>query len=84
MATAAPHRSHGPTRRAGHLPFTRRARTCLERSLHEVQAQHSDYLGTEHIALALLATDAGVPPVILSSLEVSMPREILRRYRQAS
>ena len=71
----------------GHLPLTRRAKKCLESSRREAQAHSSDHLGAEHIALALLAMDDGVPHRILSAIGASAPRlgaEIRDRYRQAS
>jgi ATP-dependent Clp protease ATP-binding subunit ClpA len=70
----------------GHIPLTRRAKKCLERSLREAQAHSSGHLGAEHIALALLAMDDGVPHRILSVIGASAPRlgaEIRDRYRQA-
>ena len=77
----------GPGRVTGHiLPLTRRAKKCLESSLREAQAHSSGHLGAEHIALALLAMDDGVPHRILSVIGASAPRlgaEIRDRYRQA-
>ena len=76
-----------PGRVTGHIPLTRRARKCLENSLREAQAHSSGHLGAEHIALALLAMDDGVPHRILSVIGASAPRlgaEIRDRYRQAS
>jgi ATP-dependent Clp protease ATP-binding subunit ClpA len=70
----------------GELPFTRRAKKCLESSLREAQADSRGQLGAEHIALALLAMDDGVPHRILSVIGASAPRlgaEIRDRYRQA-
>jgi ATP-dependent Clp protease ATP-binding subunit ClpA len=70
----------------GHLPLTRRAKKCLERSLREAQAHSSGHLGAEHIALALLAMDDGVPHRILSVIGASAPHlgaEIRDRYWQA-
>ena len=70
----------------GDLPFTRRAKKCIESSLREARAQSSGHLGAEHIALALLAMDDGVPHRILSVIGASAPRlgaEIRDRYRQA-
>ena len=58
----------------GQLPLTRRARKCLESSLREAQAHSGGHLGTEHIALALLAMDNGVPHRILSVIGASAPR----------
>ena len=76
----------GAGRVTGHLPLTRRARKCLDSSLREAQAHSGGHLGAEHIALALLAMDDGVPRRILSVIGASAPRlgaEIRDRYRQA-
>jgi ATP-dependent Clp protease ATP-binding subunit ClpA len=70
----------------GDLPFTRRAKKCLESSLREARAHSGGHLGAEHIAVALLAMDDGVPHRILSVIGASAPRlgaEIRDRYRQA-
>ena len=70
----------------GHMPLTRRAKKCLDSSLREAQAHSSGQLRAEHIALALLAMDDGVPHRILSVIGASAPRlgaEIRDRYRQA-
>jgi len=75
-----------PGRVTGHIPLTRRAKKCLEGSLSEARAHSSGHLGAEHIALALLAMDNGVPHRILSVIGASAPRlgaEIRDRYRQA-
>jgi ATP-dependent Clp protease ATP-binding subunit ClpA len=76
----------GPGRVTGHIPLTRRAKKCLESSLREAQAHPGGHLGAEHIALALLAMDDGVPHRILSVIGASAPHlgaEIRDRYRQA-
>jgi ATP-dependent Clp protease ATP-binding subunit ClpA len=75
-----------PGRGPGRIPLTRRAKKCLESSLREAQAQSSGQLGAEHIALALLAMDDGVPHRILVAIGASAPRlgaEIRDRYRPA-
>jgi hypothetical protein len=67
------------------MPLTRRAKKCLDGSVREAQV-HAGQLGAEHIALALLAMDDGVPHRILSVIGASAPRlgaEIRDRYRQA-
>ncbi len=69
----------------GHSPLTRRAKRCLDSSRREA-AHSGGHLGAEHIALALLAMDDGVPHRILSVIGASAPRlgaEIRDRYRQA-
>jgi ATP-dependent Clp protease ATP-binding subunit ClpA len=81
-----PRPGRGPRRTTEHLPLTRRAKNCLDSSLREAQAHSGGHLGPEHIALALLAMDDGVPHRILSVIGASAPRlgaEIRDRYRQA-
>jgi ATP-dependent Clp protease ATP-binding subunit ClpA len=71
----------------GHLPFTTRAKTCLENSVREAQAMHDQHIGVEHLALGLVSTNAGPVPPILLVLGTSGPAlrtAILDRYRQAS
>jgi ATP-dependent Clp protease ATP-binding subunit ClpA len=79
-------RGPGAGRVTGHIPLTRRAKKCLESSLREAQAESSGQLGAQHIALALLAMDNGVPHRILSVIGASAPRlgaEIRDRCRKA-
>ncbi|GAB3000391.1 Clp protease N-terminal domain-containing protein [Amycolatopsis acidiphila] len=67
----------------GHLPFTTPAKKSLENSVREAQAMHDQYIGVEHIALALIGTNN---PILLA-LGASGPAlraAILDRYRQAS
>jgi len=71
----------------GHIPFTPRAKKGLELSLREALALHDNYIGVQHLTLALLARRDGMVPVILTALGV--PAETLRaamlaRYRKAS
>lgn len=73
--------------RSGHIPFTPRAKKSLERSLREAQARHDNYIGVEHIALALVTMNDGAVPPILSALgtsQATLRAAILDRYRQAS
>jgi ATP-dependent Clp protease ATP-binding subunit ClpA len=73
----------GPSRATGRIPLTRLAKKCLESSLREAQAHSSGHVGAEHIALALLAMDNGVPHRILSVIGAPAPRlgaEIRDRY----
>ena len=72
----------GPAPR-GHIPFTPRAKKSLELS----QALQDNYIGVQHITLALLAMKDGMVPVILSGLgapAASLRAAILTRYRKAS
>jgi ATP-dependent Clp protease ATP-binding subunit ClpA len=71
----------------GHIPFTPRAKKSLELSLREARARHDDYIGVQHLTLALLGMDDGMVPVILSALgasHASLRAAILDRYRKAS
>ena len=70
----------------GHLPFTPRAKKTLELTLREARAQRDTYIGVQHIALGLLASDGGSVPPILAALGTSpkiLRAAILDRYRQA-
>jgi ATP-dependent Clp protease ATP-binding subunit ClpA len=85
---AGPHhhaRPGGPA--TGHIPFTPRAKKSLEHSLREAKARHDNYIGVEHLTLALLAMNDGAVPPILSALgasQATLRAAILDRYRQAS
>jgi len=76
----------GPAPR-GHLPFTPRAKKSLQLSLREAQALQDNYIGVQHLTLALLALRDGTVPVILSALgapAAPLRAAILARYRKAS
>jgi ATP-dependent Clp protease ATP-binding subunit ClpA len=76
-----------PPRTGGHIPFTPRAKKSLELSLREAKGLHDDYIGVQHLILALLAMDDGIVPAILSALgasNASLRTAILDRYRKAS
>jgi hypothetical protein len=78
--------SAGPAT-GGHIPFTPRAKKSLELSLREAKALHDNYIGVQHLTLALLATKDGTVPAILSALgapAASLRADILARYRKAS
>ena len=78
--------SAGPSP-GGHIPFTPRAKKSLELSLREAKALHDNYIGVQHLTLALLALKDGTVPVILSALgapATSLRSAILARYRKAS
>jgi len=71
----------------GHIPFTPRAKKSLELSLHEAKALHDNYIGVQHLSLALLALQDGMVPMILTALgapAASLRAAILARYRKAS
>ena len=72
---------------AGHIPFTPRAKKTLQLSLREAEALHDDYIGVQHLTLALVALEGGAVPAILSALgapAASLRAAILARYRKAS
>jgi Clp amino terminal domain, pathogenicity island component len=50
---------------AGHIPFTPRAKKCLELALREALQLGHDYIGTEHILLGILREGEGVGAQIL-------------------
>jgi len=71
----------------GHIPFTPRAKKTLALSLREAEALHDNYIGVQHLTLALLRPQDGTVPVILSALgapAASLRAAILARYRKAS
>ena len=71
----------------GHIPFTPRAKKSLELSLREAKALHDNYIGVQHLTLALLAMKDGMAPEMLSALGAPAPSlraDILARYRKAS
>jgi ATP-dependent Clp protease ATP-binding subunit ClpC len=70
----------------GHIPFTPRAKKCLERSLREALARHDHYIGVEHLTLALAGMTDGIAPRILDRLGVTPAltrAAIVNRYRKA-
>ncbi len=48
---------------SGHIPFTPRAKKVLELSLREALQLGHNYIGTEHILLALLEEEHGTGPL---------------------
>ncbi|HUZ36143.1 MAG TPA: Clp protease N-terminal domain-containing protein [Streptosporangiaceae bacterium] len=69
------------------MPFTPRAKKCIEHSLREARARHANYIGVEHLTLALVGmTDGAVPPILaaLGTSPQSLRAAILDRYRRAS
>lgn len=68
---------------AGHIPFTAQAKKALELSLREALALRHNYIGTEHIMLALLRLrqDGGVAADALSAAGIdpeAARQEVLR------
>jgi hypothetical protein len=61
----------GATPVRGHLPFSPHAKKTLELALREALALGHNYIGTEHIVLALRRVDEGAAGQILGELGVS-------------
>jgi ATP-dependent Clp protease ATP-binding subunit ClpC len=55
-----------------HIPFTPGAKKVLELALQESRALGHNYIGTEHILLALIREGDGVAARVLSGLGASM------------
>lgn len=53
---------------SGHIPFTPQAKKVLQLTLHESRDIGHDYVGTEHILLALIREPEGVAAQVLSEL----------------
>jgi len=60
----------GPGQQApgGHIPFTPRAKKVLELSLREALALGNNFIGTEHLLLAMLGEGEGVAAQVLTGL----------------
>jgi ATP-dependent Clp protease ATP-binding subunit ClpA len=52
---------------AGHILFTPQAKNALDRARHEARSLDHDYVGTEHILLAIMRQDDGIAARILGS-----------------
>jgi ATP-dependent Clp protease ATP-binding subunit ClpC len=52
---------------SGHIPFTQRAKKVLELALREALQLNHNYIGTEHIVLALVREGEGVAAQVLTS-----------------
>jgi ATP-dependent Clp protease ATP-binding subunit ClpA len=50
---------------AGHIPFTPRAKKCLELALREALQLHHNYIGPEHILLGLIREGEGVAAQVM-------------------
>jgi ATP-dependent Clp protease ATP-binding subunit ClpC len=62
---------HAPS---GHIPFTPRAKKCLELSLRESLALGHDYIGTGHLLLGLISEGNGVAITVLDRLGANLDR----------
>jgi ATP-dependent Clp protease ATP-binding subunit ClpC len=59
---------------SGHIPFTPRAKKVLELSLRESLQLGDNYIGPEHILLALIREGDGVAPQVLVAAGVDLNR----------
>jgi hypothetical protein len=59
---------------SGHIPFTPRAKVVLELSLREALQLDHNYIGTEHILLALVREGEGVAAQVLVKLGADLNR----------
>ena len=62
----------GPQPLPGHIPFTPQAKQVLELSLREALQLRHNYIGTEHVLLALIREGEGVAAQVLVSLGASL------------
>ncbi|MEU6583557.1 Clp protease N-terminal domain-containing protein [Nocardia sp. NPDC046763] len=67
--------NHAP---AGHIPFTPRSKKVLEMSLREAIRLQHNYIGPEHLLLALVAEGSGVASQVLIS-ESATPDDLRGR-----
>ncbi len=68
-----------------HIPFTPRAKKSLELSLREAKALHDNYIGVQHLVLALVSMKDSIAPKILSGIGASpdsLRTAIIARYRR--
>ncbi len=74
VAAAFPPGDRAP---AGQIPFTPRARQVLEQALREAMSLGHDYIGTEHLLLAVARERDGVVGTIVES-EHQLREEVMR------
>ncbi|GAB2955650.1 hypothetical protein GCM10027280_50210 [Micromonospora polyrhachis] len=75
----------GSTAPVGHLPFTPPATRSLQLAAQSADQLGTDYIGTEHILLGLLAEGAGVAAQVLNRLGIDLAtaqREVSRVVAQ--
>jgi Clp amino terminal domain, pathogenicity island component len=64
----------GQNSRAGHLPFTMRAKKVLELALREALRLGHHYIGTEHVVLGMLREGDGIAAQVLIRLGANYAR----------
>ena len=57
---------------SGHIPFTPRAKKCLELSLREALQRGDNYIGTGHLLLALMRERDGAAVKVLEKLGANL------------
>jgi ATP-dependent Clp protease ATP-binding subunit ClpC len=62
----------GQQAHAEHIPFTPRAKKCLELSFRESSQLGQDYIGTGHLLLGLISEGEGVAITVLSRLDTDL------------
>ena len=63
------------------LPYTSRAKKCLELAMHEAREMSHNYVGTEHLLLGLLREEKGIAAQVLVHAGLSLETaraEVLR------
>jgi ATP-dependent Clp protease ATP-binding subunit ClpA len=65
-------RGRGKNAPSGHIPFTPRAKKCLELSLREALQLGQNYIGTGHVLLALISQGDGAAVQTLGRLGVDL------------
>ena len=66
----------------GEIPFTPRAKKVLELSIDEARLHNHNYVGTEHLLLALIREGEGVAARVLSDLGAD--HEVVKREVMSS
>jgi ATP-dependent Clp protease ATP-binding subunit ClpC len=63
------------------LPYTSRAKKCLELAMHEARELSHNYVGTEHLLLGLLREEKGIAAQVLvqAGLSIESARAEVRR-----
>jgi predicted enzyme related to lactoylglutathione lyase len=64
----------GSTPPSGHIPFTPRAKKILELALREALRRADDFIGAEHLLIALLREGEGVAARVLVTLGADLER----------
>ena len=63
---------------SGHLPFDHDAKAVLARSLREALELRHNYIGTEHLLLALSANERGSAAAVLRQLGMAASHEEIK------